>query len=90
MHKFAVVVDQTRVRPEIYQHKKSKQRYLDFVFKIAVKRELERLRSARVLANDYAGEIDVRMDEHTTATDGRYELREALEMELKIGTYNYD
>jgi hypothetical protein len=30
------------------------------------------------------------MDEHTTATDGRYELREALEMELKIGPYNYD
>ena len=29
------------------------------------------------------------MDEHTTATDGRYELKEALEQELKIGTYNY-
>ena len=29
------------------------------------------------------------MDEHTTATDGRYELRESLEQEFKIGTYNY-
>ena len=90
VHKFAAVVDQTRVHPEIYKHKKSKQRYLDFVFKIAVKRELERLRNAHMLTTDYAGEIDVRMDEHTTATDGRYELREALEMELKIGTYNQD
>ncbi|WP_051109811.1 DUF3800 domain-containing protein [Gleimia europaea] len=90
VHKFAAIVDQTRVHPEIYKHKKSKQRYLDFVFKIAVKRELEHLRDARVLATDYAGAIDVRMDEHTTATDGRYELREALEMELKIGTYNQD
>ena len=28
--------------------------------------------------------------EHTTATNGRYELREALEQELKTGTYNMD
>lgn len=28
-------------------------------------------------------------DEHTTATNGRYELREALEQELKIGTTNF-
>lgn len=28
------------------------------------------------------------MDEHTTATNGRYELREALENEFKNGTYN--
>lgn len=32
--------------------------------------------------------IYVFMDEHSTATDGRYELREALEAEFKIGTYN--
>ncbi len=30
------------------------------------------------------------VDEHTTATNGRYELREALEQELKNGTYNLD
>ena len=29
------------------------------------------------------------MDEHNTATDGKYELREALEQELIVGTFNY-
>ena len=28
------------------------------------------------------------MDEHTTATNGRYELKESLEQEFKNGTYN--
>lgn len=27
-------------------------------------------------------------DEHSTATNGRYELREGLEQEFKLGTYN--
>ena len=30
------------------------------------------------------------MDEHTTATSGKYELREALEQEFKNGTFNYN
>ncbi len=30
------------------------------------------------------------VDEHTTATNGIYELREALEQEFKYGTYNFD
>jgi hypothetical protein len=29
------------------------------------------------------------VDEHTTATNGRYELKEALEQEFRLGTYNY-
>ena len=29
------------------------------------------------------------MDEHTTATNGRYELEEALEQEFKLGACNY-
>ena len=30
------------------------------------------------------------VDEHTTATDGKYELREALEQEFRFGTYNWN
>ena len=29
-------------------------------------------------------------DEHTTATNGHYELKEALEAEFKTGTYNHN
>ncbi|MGM9582442.1 MAG: DUF3800 domain-containing protein, partial [Phascolarctobacterium sp.] len=35
-------------------------------------------------------DIFVFVDEHTTATNGRYELREALEQEFKVGTFNYN
>lgn len=34
------------------------------------------------------GNVFVYNDEHTTATNGRYELREGLEQEFKLGTYN--
>ncbi|MGR5583309.1 DUF3800 domain-containing protein, partial [Enterocloster bolteae] len=33
--------------------------------------------------------IYIYADEHTTATNGRYELKEGLEQEFKNGTYNY-
>ena len=32
--------------------------------------------------------IYIYVDEHVTATDGRYELREAIEQEFKHGTFN--
>ena len=32
--------------------------------------------------------MKIHVDEHTTATNGRYELREGLEQEFKIGTFN--
>lgn len=34
--------------------------------------------------------IYVNVDEHTTATDGRYELMENLRNEFKYGTFNYN
>ena len=32
--------------------------------------------------------VHIYNDEHSTATNGRYELREGLEQEFKLGTYN--
>lgn len=34
--------------------------------------------------------LSVCVDEHATATDGRYELRESLEQEFKFGTFNFE
>ncbi|MCD8239393.1 MAG: hypothetical protein LUC92_08675 [Clostridiales bacterium] len=42
-YKFAVVVKQKRILSSIFNNKKSKQRYLDYAFKIAVKRAFENL-----------------------------------------------
>ena len=87
-HRFGVVVEQEYVIKNIFNNKKTKQRYLDYAFKIAVKSELQKMLDNNEICKNSIENIYVFMDEHTTATNGRYELREALENEFKNGTYN--
>lgn len=88
-HKFGVVVREDQVLKEIYNQKKSKQRYLDFAYKIGLKHALEAMiYKGALMANDVQN-VYVFVDEHTTATDGRYELQEGLIQEFKEGTFNY-
>lgn len=87
-HRFGVVVFQKQVNENIFSNRKSKQRFLDYVFKRGLKNALEKMIDAGELSVDSVDNIYVIMDEHTTATDGRYELRESLESEFKIGTFN--
>ncbi len=89
MYKFAVVVDQKKIHDTIFDNKKTKQRYLDYAFKIGVKNALKHLVDTGVISVNYSGWLRVIMDEHSTATDECYELREGLEQEFKIGTHNY-
>lgn len=87
--RFGVVIDAKKILKSIWADKKDKQRYLDYVYKIAVKRCFEWLiKQGRINANEVE-HLHFFVDEHTTATNRRYELREALEQELKNGTYNY-
>ncbi len=88
-YKFGVVIREKNVLDRIYQSKKDKQRYLDYAYKIAVKRAFENLIHDGTLNPDETERIYFYVDEHTTATNGRYELQEALEQEFKLGTYNY-
>lgn len=86
--RFGVIVHEQALLPQIFNSKKDKQRYLDYAYKIAVKRCFEMLiRTGRISVPEVSN-IRFFVDEHSTATNGRYELREALERELKIGTYN--
>lgn len=89
-YKFGVVVKQKELRNDIFINKKTKQRYLDYAFKIAFKRACENMINKKIILPKSVENIYLYIDEHTTATDGRYELREGLEQELKIGTFNYD
>ena len=73
---FGIIINQKRILDQIFRDKKSKQRYLDYAYKI--------------VQIDNVKNIHIFCDEHTTATNGRYELREALEQEFKSGTYNYN
>ncbi|WP_349818098.1 MULTISPECIES: DUF3800 domain-containing protein [Clostridium] len=88
--KFGVIVNQKNIRNEIFVNKKSKQRYLDYAYKIGLKRMFENLICEGIISADEIENIYIYIDEHTTATDGRYELKESLEQEFKIGTFNYD
>lgn len=78
------------VEDSIFSVKKSKQRYLDFAYKISVKRKFEDLIKRGIIIPNQVEGIYFFVDEHTTATDGKYELREALEQEFRFGTYNWN
>lgn len=87
-YKFGVVVNQSRVLDSIMADKKSKQRYLDYVFKIGVKRLLEELIKRGIIVPNEVENIHFYIDEHATSTNGLYELRESLEEEFKRGMHS--
>ncbi|MDD7428958.1 MAG: DUF3800 domain-containing protein [Oscillospiraceae bacterium] len=89
-YKFGIVINEKKVLDRIFDGKKDKQRYLDYAYKIGIKRAFQSMITDGLI---YAGDVEniyFYVDEHTTATNGRYELREALELELKNGTYNLE
>lgn len=90
LEKFGVIIHQQRILKNIFEDKKSKQRYLDYAYKICLKRKLQWLIHNQSIDPQKVTAIHVFADEHTTATNGRYELKESLEQEFKHGTYNYN
>ncbi len=89
-YKFGAIINQDRVLDSIMQNKKSKQRFLDYVYKIGLKRLLEKLIRERIINPSEVENIYLYVDEHTTATNGIYELRETIEEEFKVGMYNWN
>lgn len=88
--KFCVFINQTDVNPNIFENKKHKQRYLDFAYKIVLKKLFQRLITKHFINPNEVKNIYIYNDEHTTATDGYYELRESLLNEFKNGSANYE
>lgn len=85
--KFGIVVHQKKLSPELFDDKKGKQRYLDWAYKIAVKRKFEQMIRSGSIDPRKVENLYFYVDEHHTATNGLYELRESLESEFKYGTY---
>ena len=83
--KFAVIIDQKKVLKNIFETKKHKQRYLDFCYKMVLKKALDCLIKNKIVGSKEIVNIHIYCDEHTTATNGIYELREALLNEFKYG-----
>lgn len=86
--KFGVIINQDNVHTEIFLNKKHKQRYLDFAYKIAIKRKFEEMILKNQIKAEEVENINFFVDEHTTATDGLYELRESLLQEFKEGMFS--
>ena len=87
VHKFGIVIRQKEILDKIFQSKKSKQRYLDWAFKMAVKAKFESLIASGEIIPEEVKQLYFFVDEHTTATDGVYELRESLEEEFRYGMF---
>ena len=90
VEKFGIVVRQQKMVDQIFENKKTKQRYLDWAFKMAVRRKFEDLIARGLINPSEVERLYFFIDEHTTATNGRYDLQESLEREFKIGTYSMD
>lgn len=77
--RFGIVINQKNVLDRIFMSKKDKQRYLDYAYKVGLKKALQRLIKEEKINPGEIETIHIYNDEHSTATNGRYELREGLE-----------
>lgn len=90
VHRFGVVVDQSRVFQSIYDHPHSKQRFVDYALKRAIKAGIKRAMSSDKIPPSSVEFVKVTVDEHTSATNGRYTLEESIDEELRHGAFSSD
>ncbi len=89
-HQYAAIVDQQALYDAIFDSKRRKQQFLDYALKRAVKSGIvEALRLAGV-AKEEVDSVTVVVDEHSTSTDGRYNLQETTDEELRRGMFNFN
>lgn len=88
-YRFATIIDMKRIYPYIMNDKKSRQRYLDYALKLGIKNCIKKLLCNNIIKEKELENIYVYVDQHTTATNGRYELEESLYQEFKIGVFDY-
>ncbi len=84
------MIKQKELDKKIFENKRHKQRFLDFAYKMVLKKCFEQMIKYGYLDPSSVDTIYVNVDEHTTATDGLYELRENLLNEFKFGTWNFE
>lgn len=88
--RFAFIVNMNALdKKRIFASPDSKQRYLDWVFKVGLKEVFQKLiaRGSIIPGDDVT--IRCFVDEHTTATNGLYGLEESIYQEFHEGTVNY-
>ena len=86
---FAVINDNGNTFNELLTNKSSRGRYRDYLIKRIVKRVCEHeLRQDTIKANKHT-HLVIQLDQHTTISNGYYNLNDSIHEELKIGVINY-
>lgn len=86
----SVEVHIPRVYERILCSGKSICRYKDYILKMLVKKEIERIIRSGEISADSDIFIHIAVDEQLTATDGIYGLRASVKEELQSGISNYN
>ena len=89
-YKFCVLIKERNLNKQIFHNKRHKQRYLDYAYKMVLKKCFEQLIEEKHIKKTKIKNVFIYADEHSTATDGKYELRESLLNEVKNGTFNVE
>ena len=61
--KFAVIINQKGILKKIFDNKKSKQRYLDYAYKIGLKRCFEHLINNNIIISSNINKINIFVDD---------------------------
>lgn len=86
----ALVVDIARTYDKILYSSHSVCRYKDYILKIVIQAEIDRLIEKNILNPHDDISVFIYIDEQFATTDGIYGLREALKEELQFGIINYN
>ena len=88
--KFGIVINLNYINPYVFKNKKTCQRYQDYAYSDGLASAFLILISRGVI--DYQDEVTLHFiaDEHHTATDSKYELREMLMQLFKEGGFSPD
>lgn len=85
---FGVVVDQKRLHDYVFASKGSKQRYMDWALKMGVKKGVLGVVNRGIASKQDIDQIVVFVDEHSSSTEGKYNLSQSIDEEFRLGMYN--
>jgi hypothetical protein len=88
VYQFAAIVDQKRCHDNVFDSKRRKQRFLDYALKRGIKYGLENALRAEGYRTSDVDAVSVVVDEHSTSTDGKYNLAQSINEELRFGVFS--
>ncbi|WP_143013215.1 DUF3800 domain-containing protein [Parafannyhessea umbonata] len=85
---FGTIVRQDRLQDSTFSSKRTKQRCLDWALKMGIKKCVCAMLSAGSIDKRDVKKMDVYVDEHSSSTDGKYNLSESINEEFRVGMYD--